>query len=319
MRSILCAIAALIGGLLWGEATVHAQVSGDVTIGGGLVFGQPLTVSTSSQFAGAVSSIRWGNKEFINNWDHGRQLGFNCGFFNRGECYNPYESGSKEDGNGPTSSSRLLAMQASGNRLDSTTQMAWYLSTREPRPGFGDHCGDPNQWLPVPSPYTGPLSDYRVHKTVTIGFAGIPNVIEFLSELYIPEQVRKGSNQIMALMPYDFSSIWSYDVVSKDYRKVRGLGGEDDSIKVAATSDGGYALGFYSPEVLQPYGNGSGTANWWFVVPPNPFYPDPANPSQPDPNFASVHIGSINHYDSFKSLHLTDQEKKDLVEYLKSL
>jgi cytochrome c1 len=27
----------------------------------------------------------------------------------------------------------------------------------------------------------------------------------------------------------------------------------------------------------------------------------------------------VNHYDSFKSLHLTDQEKKDLVEYLKSL
>jgi alpha-tubulin suppressor-like RCC1 family protein len=299
MRSIpLCAIAALMGGLLCGEVTVQAQVNGDVTINGGLVFGQPLTVSTSSQFAGAVSSIRWGNREFINNWDHGRQLGFNCGFFNRGECYNPYESGSKEDGNGPTSSSRLLAMQASGNRLDSTTQMAWYLSTREPRPGFGDHCGDPNQWLPVPSPYTGPLSDYRVHKTVTIGFAGIPNVIEFLSELYIPEQVRKGSNQIMALMPYDFSSIWSYDVVSKDYRKVRGLGGEDDSIKVAATSDGGHALGFYSPEVLQPYGNGSATANWWFVVPPEP--------PQPDPDFACVHIGSLNRYESFNGPGFTN-------------
>jgi hypothetical protein len=34
-----------------------------------------------------------------------------------------------------------------------------------------------------------------------------------------------------------------------------------------------------------------------------------------DGRFANL----INHYDSFKSLHLTDQEKKDLVEYLKSL
>jgi len=298
MQSIpLRAITILTGGLLWGVATAHAQVNGDVTISAP-AFGQPLTVSTSNQFAGAVSSIRWGNKEFINNWDHGRQLGFNAGFFNRGECYNPYETGSKEDGNGPTSSSRLLSMQASGNRLESTTQMAWYLSTREPRPGFGDSCGDPNQWLPVPSPYTGPLSDYRVHKIVTIGFAGIPNVIEFLSELYVPEQVRKGSNQILAVMPYAFSSIWSYDVVSKDYRKVRGLGGEDDSIKIAATSDGSYALGFYSPEVLQAYGNGSSTANWWFVVPPEPSYPDP--------DFACVHIGSLNRYDSFNGPGFTN-------------
>jgi hypothetical protein len=27
----------------------------------------------------------------------------------------------------------------------------------------------------------------------------------------------------------------------------------------------------------------------------------------------------VNHYDRFKSLHLTDQEKNDLIEYLKSL
>lgn len=298
MRSILPgAITVFVGGLLWGVTAVHAQVGGDVTISAP-AFGQPLTVSTSNQFAGAVSSIRWGNKEFINNWDHGRQLGFNAGFFNRGECYNPYETGSKEDGSGPTSSSRLLAMQASGNRLESTTQMAWYLSTRVPRPGFGDSCGDPNQWLPVPSPYTGPLSDYRVRKIVTIGFAGIPNVIEFLSELYVPEQVQKGSNQILAVMPYAFSSMWSYDVVSKDYRKVRGLSGEDDSIKIAATSDGNYALGFYSPEVLQPYGNGTATANWWFVVPPEPAYPDP--------DFACVHIGSLNRYESFSGPGFTN-------------
>jgi alpha-tubulin suppressor-like RCC1 family protein len=291
------AMAALIGGLLWGGTRVEAQVNGNVTING-TAFGQPLTLSTSNQFAGSVSSIRWGNKEFINNWDHGRQFGVNAGFFNRDECYNPYETGSKEDGNGPTSSSRLLAMQASGNRLESTTQMAWYLSTRETRPGFGDVCGDPKEWLPVP-PYTGPLSNYRVHKTVTIGFAGLSNVIEYLSELYIPEPVRKGSNQLIAVAPYDFSSIWSYDVVSKDYRKIRARGGEDDSLKVVATSDGSYALGFYSPEVLQPYGKGSDTANWWFAVPPDPAYRDPSNPNLLDLNFGCVHIGSLNRYESF--------------------
>ena len=37
-----------------------------------------------------------------------------------------------------------------------------------------------------------------------------------------------------------------------------------------------------------------------------------------DGRFASL-MDVVNHYDSFKSLHLTDHEKKDLVEYLKSL
>jgi cytochrome c peroxidase len=37
-----------------------------------------------------------------------------------------------------------------------------------------------------------------------------------------------------------------------------------------------------------------------------------------DGRFASL-MDVVNHYDSFKALHLTDQEKRDLVEYLKSL
>ncbi len=293
-------VTATIALLLCGVGVMRAQVNGNATISApGPVFGLPLTISTSSQFGGAVSSLKWGDKEFINDWDHGRQLQVNAQFFNRYECYNPYEAGTKEDQNFPTTSSHLLSLSAIGNRLESETQMAWYLSTRETRPGYGDYCGDPQLWLPVPSPYTVPLSDYRVHKTVTIGFAGMPNVIEYLSELYIPEPVLKGLNQIVAVTPYEFSSIWSYDVISKEYRRMQGLSGEDDLIKVVATADGNYALGFYSPELLQPYGNGVGATNFWNVVPPTILFPDPNNPSQPDPNFACVHFGSYNHYESF--------------------
>lgn len=298
MREILRLSALTAAAVLLCGTVGRAQtVNGNATISASAL-GQPLSVSTSSQFAGAVSSIKWGGKEFINDWDHGRQFSSNSQFFHRYECYNPYEAGSKEDGQKPTSSSRLLSMTAAGHTIDSTTQMAWYLSTRETRPGYGDYCGDPKGWLPVPSPYTGPLSDYRVHKTLTIGFAGIPNVIEYLSELYIPERVEKGLNQIIAVMPYDFSSVRSYDIVSKDYRKVRALAGEDDLIKVVSTADGSYAMGFYAPELLQPYGD-PGAANFWNVVPPSDFYRDPHNPSVPDPDFACVHVGLFNRYDSF--------------------
>src|SRR3954467_1652597 len=104
---------------------IRAQVNGNATINGS-AFGQPLTISTSSQFGGAVSSLKWGNKEFINNWDHGRQLSPNYQFFNRYICYNPYETGSFEDGNKPTTTSKLLFLTASGDTLESETQMAWY-------------------------------------------------------------------------------------------------------------------------------------------------------------------------------------------------
>src|SRR6476620_7096505 len=119
------AVAAAITGLslCLGEPA-GAQVNGNATISAnGLVLGKTLTVGSSNQFAGAVSSIKWGGKEFINNWDHGRQLSPNYQFFNRFICYNPYETGSLEDGKSPTSTSKLLSLSASANQLDSTTQM----------------------------------------------------------------------------------------------------------------------------------------------------------------------------------------------------
>src|SRR5256885_187916 len=192
-------VAVMTAFLLGMGATARAQVNGNATItASDPVFGQ-ITVSTSSQFAGAVSSIKWANKEFINNWDHGRQLSPNYQFFNRFICYNPYETGSFDDGNKPTSSSHLLSLTASGNRLESTTQMAWYYSQFVQNAKPEDYCGDP------------------------------------------------------------------------------------------------------------------ASVNWWFVVPPNPFYPDPNNPSQPDPNFACVHVGSIHRYDSFNGSGWYPQDRAYLV------
>src|ERR1700674_85520 len=292
MRSIqrAGAITGTIGALLCGSAAIHAQVSGDSTITG-VVLGQPLTIKTSSQFGGAISSISWAGKEFVNNWDQRCQISTNAAFFNRNECYNPYETGSKEDGQKPTSSARVLSLTAAGNTLDSTTQMCWYLTTRDPRPGFGDVCGTRADFLPCP-PYTGALSDYRVRNTVSIGVAGISNVIQYSTVLSVPEQVRKTVVQMTAVLPWEFSSVWTYDLVSKDYRKIRSLVGEEDSVKVLATADGAYAMGYYTPELLQTYGNGSGGGYRWGLVPPDPIH-------YPDPDFAAAGFGGQFRFDSF--------------------
>ncbi|PYJ06844.1 MAG: hypothetical protein DMF06_17265 [Verrucomicrobia bacterium] len=276
--------------LLAGLATVDAQIDGDSMITAP-VLGQPLTITTLDQFAGAISSLRWGNREFVNIWDHGRQFQTALSAFNRYECYNTYEAGSKSDGQGPTSSSHLLALSASGNRLETMVQMAWYLPTREPRPGAGDVCGDPTNWLPCPA-YAGPLSNYQVGKTVTIGFAGILNVIEYSTRVWVPETILKGEIQtVIAVMPYEFASVRTYDIVSKDYRKIRLGHGEDDTVKVLATADGAYAMGYYSPELLQEYGNGSAGGFRWSIVPPDPIFPDP--------NYPLASVGGIDRFESF--------------------
>ena len=283
------AIIGITGALLCGVAPLHAQVSGDSTIFA-LALGQQLTIKTSSQFGGGISSLLWGGKEFVNNFDHGRQFSTNAAFFNRNECYNPYETGTKEDGQKPTSSSRVLSLTASGNRLESTVQMSWYLSTRYPRPGYGDECGDPNSFLPCPG-YNGALSQYTLHKTVTIGFNGMSNVIEYLSDLFIPEPVLKGVVQMTEVLPYEFLNLWTYDIYSKDYRRIRATGGEDDGIKVLSTTDGAYAMAFYSPELLQPYGTGdAGGYRWGFALP---------NLNFPDPDFACVGVGGQFRFESF--------------------
>lgn len=297
---------------LSGATASRAQVNGNATISAP-AFGQTLSVGTSSQFAGAVSSVKWGGKEFINNWDHGRQLQLNSQFFNRYICYNPYEAGSLDDGNKPTSTSKLLSLSAAGNRLDSETQMAWYYSKYGEYTDEHAYCGDPALWLPINKPYTTPLSDYRVRKTVTIGFQDIPNAIEYVVDHFIPEPVRKGLNNVTAVLNYEFSSLRSWDVISKDYRELRALAGEDDRIKVASTADGAYAMGWYAPELLQPYSDEVGAVNWWFVVPPTPLYPDPKDPSKPDPDYPCVHLGTVDRYDSFNGPAWYPRERAYIV------
>lgn len=279
-----------VAALICAVSGLRAQVSGDATITG-TVLGLPLTLKTSTQYGAGISSIVWNGKEFVNNFDHGRQFSVNASFFNLYECYNPYETGTREDGNKPTSSAKVLSLSTAGNALSSSTQMCWYLATRTPRDGFGEECGDPALWLlPVP-PYTGVLSDYIFHKTVTIGFAGISNVIEYSSVITIPEFVQKGVIQMSAVLPGDFSKLYSYDVVAKDYRLIRSLGGEDETVKVLATPDGNYAMGHYTPELLQPYGNGSDGGYGWGIVPPDPI-------NFPNPDFACASISAGYRFDS---------------------
>src|SRR4051812_49676889 len=80
-----------------------------------------IVITTTSRLAGAIHSLTWGGKEFIDSADHGRQLqsasNLDCGERFIPEVFNPTEAGSRADGAGPLSSSRLLRLRAKGNEL----------------------------------------------------------------------------------------------------------------------------------------------------------------------------------------------------------
>lgn len=70
---------------------------------------------------------------FIDSVDHGRQLpaasNLDAGTKFFAETFNPTESGSRSNGAGDTSSSRVLKFEGGKNWLRSTSQMAFWLET----------------------------------------------------------------------------------------------------------------------------------------------------------------------------------------------
>ena len=90
--------------------------AGDSVVSGDTVIRSPagdseIVIKTTSRTAGAIESLQWGGKEFLDNADHGRELQ-TCWNGNAGvepiadETFNPTEAGSLDDGLGTNSSSR---------------------------------------------------------------------------------------------------------------------------------------------------------------------------------------------------------------------
>lgn len=112
----------LAGALLFGLPHMLADAAtGDAVIRGSFKDSE-IVITTTSRLAGAIHSVRWRGKEFIDSADHGRQLQSACSFDNSEEAvpetFNPTEAGSRRDGAGPKSSSRLLELSTAEIRFE---------------------------------------------------------------------------------------------------------------------------------------------------------------------------------------------------------
>ena len=210
----------------------------------------PIVLRTSERCAGAIVSLRWNGVEFIDRHDHGRELqsASNHQPLGRpwgGECFNPTEAGSRADGTGPFSTSRLLALEAEDGRLRTRVEPAFWL-----HPGQrGPDC--PRALSP------GLRSRHRIGKRVTVGLPCLPHALDYEVTFEVPADERHVYHQfeiVTGYMPAEFSRFLGYDPARRRLVPLSDGPGEQRLPVILATESGGHAMGVWSPEGGVRYG-----------------------------------------------------------------
>ncbi len=240
-----------------GIQTIAAAPTGDAQIRAQAGKSE-VVITTTKRLAGAIHSLTWDGREFINSTDHGRQLQSACSFDNtpaaNAETFNPTEAGSRRDHIGPNSTSRLLELIANGNHLRTRTQMAFWLTPGERSEG-------------QLARNTNTLSDYVLTKDVRIGFGRWPQALDYRVTFTVPEKARHTFAQFEALtgyMPAEFEKFWQFNPVTKKLEPVTDGPGEINNPIVLATTDGRHAMGIFAPPQALPDTTGPGYGRWRF-------------------------------------------------------
>jgi len=243
--------------LLAAVPVIAGQPSGDAQIRG-TAGASDIVITTTSRLAGAIDSLRWNGKEFINSTDHGRQLQSACSFDNsptaNAETFNPTEAGSRRDHIGPNSTSRLIELVAATNHLQTKTQMAFWLAPGERSEGRLARN-------------TNTLSDYVLSKDVTIGFGRWPQALDYRTTFLIPANAHPVSSQFEALtgyMPAEFRAFYEFDPATKKLKPLSHGPGEVKNPVVLATADGKFAMGIFSITAPEPGTHGPSYGRWYF-------------------------------------------------------
>lgn len=223
-------------------AAAEEPVSGDSVIRAA-AGGSEIVITTTSRCAGAIHSLTWNGREFIDSADHGRQLqsasNFDAGkepFFP--ETFNPTEAGSARDGAGKMSTSKLLELRAKDNVLATKSLMAFWLAPGEKSLGH-------------PALNDKKLSDHLLAKEIRIGFEKWNNVLNYRASFTVPKNERHNYAQFEALtgyMPPDFSRFETFDPKTEQLEPLSDGPGEQSRPIVFSTASGSHAMGIFSPD-----------------------------------------------------------------------
>ncbi|MBX3033936.1 MAG: DUF4214 domain-containing protein [Bdellovibrionaceae bacterium] len=264
-RKILVVVAVALNSMWLAPAQAGTEyLREDVTISKE-VLGSTLSVRSAHQFAGAIDSLMWQGVEFINRYDHGRQLQSAASFDGFGECFNPTEAGTSADGTKVTSSSVLLDRVASGNYLQTTSQMSFWLA---PNFKYPQNCGSTT--LRVSQNKTV-LSTHKLTKKISIGYNDLPNVLDYQVTFHVPESYKSATFEALTgYMTTRFTKFYAYDAKKAALESLSDGPGEQSKPVVFSSADEKYAMGVISPQAAG-YGrwrfkNPSSSTNKWNCV-----------------------------------------------------
>lgn len=167
-----------------------------------------ITITASRKFGGAISSVKVNSIEFIDSYDHGRELqsALNASIKPNAtlipEIYNPTEAGSSSDATKSYSTSQIINISTNNNTLTNKTQMAYWL-----RPGetsFGNLALNKS-----------PLSNNFLTKNVSFN-SNINNVVDYIVTFTVPS-IQNGESYyflqfevLTGYMPIEFSNFWTF-------------------------------------------------------------------------------------------------------------
>ncbi len=245
----LAPISALADALPDGNAVIRAAAGSS-----------EIVIRTTQRLAGAIHSITWNGREFIDSTDHGRQLqsasNLDAGSSLTNETFNPTEAGSESDGAGEKSSSRLLHLRVQPNMLQTVNQMAFWLAP-------GQKSG---AW-PYPAKNQTILSDHLLTKRVRIGYKNLPHVIAYDATFSLPVGERHNDATFEALtayMPAEFEKFLQFNPQSGELEPLSDGPGEQPRPVVLAVDGGTHAMGIYAPPQPARNTTGPGFGRWRF-------------------------------------------------------
>lgn len=220
-----------------------AATSGDIRLSG------------SDRTAGAIDSLTVNGCEYLNSFDHGRQLQTAVIIDACGENFNPTEAGGYVDDVGRTSTSALFpgSYVAAGNVLQKVVRPSFWLSGQ--RPGYPvPACGVPQSF--------NALSNYQFTTTATIVGHVIRydtriDVPRYASDALPPSYLQAPSTvdqlQVEAVTPYlkkEFSTMLTYDPATGVLRftpaSYHELGAASGDVPIASTENWTNAMGVFN-------------------------------------------------------------------------
>lgn len=214
-----------------GNATIRAKTADS-----------EIVITTTRRLAGAIHSLTWNGREFIDSADHGRQLqsasNLDAGSPIKAETFNPTEAGSRRDGAGERSTSRLLHLVAKNHELQTTNQMAFWLNPGELSEGN-------------PAKNQTALSDHLLTKRVIIGYRNNPHIIQYNVTFGLPvgeTHLHAVFEAVTGYMPYEFEVFRKYNPATGELEELDDGPGEQPMPVVLSTKSGSHAMGVFSPE-----------------------------------------------------------------------